>query len=57
MRIDVISIPEYLSLLTYRYSKAQRSELLNIHVHDLRNYTFDRHKTVDILLMAVRGWL
>ena len=49
MRIDVISIfPEYLSALNLSLlGKAQRSELLNIHVHDLRNYTFDRHKTVD----------
>ena len=49
MRIDVISIfPEYLRALDLSLlGKAQESGLLHIHVHDLRDHTFDRHKTVD----------
>lgn len=49
MRIDVISIfPEYLNALNLSLlGKAQDAGLLEINVHDLRNYTFDRHKTVD----------
>lgn len=49
MRIDVVSIfPSYfdglaLSLL----GKARSSGLLDMHVHDLRDWTFDRHRTVD----------
>lgn len=49
MRIDVVSIfPSYfdglaLSLL----GKARESGLLDMHVHDLRDWTFDRHRTVD----------
>lgn len=49
MRIDVISIfPEYLQALNLSLlGKAQQSGRLAIHVHDLRGYTSDRHKTVD----------
>lgn len=49
MRIDVISIfPEYLNALNLSLlGKAQDAGLLEINVHDLRNHTFDRHKTVD----------
>ena len=49
MRIDVISIfPEYLRALDLSLlGKAQKSGLLEIYVHDLRDHTFDRHKTVD----------
>jgi len=49
MRIDVVSIfPSYfdglaLSLL----GKARDSGILNFHVHDLRDWTTDRHRTVD----------
>lgn len=49
MRIDVVSIfPSYfdglaLSLL----GKARESGILDMHVHDLRDWTFDRHRTVD----------
>nr|WP_201469645.1 tRNA (guanosine(37)-N1)-methyltransferase TrmD [Microbacterium hydrocarbonoxydans] len=49
MRIDVLSIfPSYfdglaLSLL----GKAQSSGILDLSVHDLRGWTFDRHRTVD----------
>ena len=49
MRIDVVTIfPEYLNALSVSLiGKARESGLLQIHVHDLRDYTFDRHKTVD----------
>ncbi|OAV52181.1 tRNA (guanosine(37)-N1)-methyltransferase TrmD [Enteractinococcus helveticum] len=49
MRIDVVSIfPEYLGALNLSLiGKAQKAELLRIRVHDLRDYTYDRHKTVD----------
>jgi tRNA (guanine37-N1)-methyltransferase len=49
MRVDVVSIfPSYfdglaLSLL----GKARASGILNLHVHDLRDWTSDRHRTVD----------
>lgn len=49
MRIDVVSIfPEYLEALNISLlGKAQEAGLLEINVHDLRDHTFDRHKTVD----------
>src|SRR5690625_6783676 len=49
MRIDVISIfPEYLNALNLSLlGKAQEAGLIEIQVHDLRDHTFDRHKTVD----------
>ena len=49
MRIDVVTIfPDYLESLNLSLlGKAQDSGLLEIHIHDLRDYTFDRHKTVD----------
>jgi len=49
MRIDVISIfPEYLAPLGLSLAgKAQESGLLDVHVHDLRDWTHDRHRTVD----------
>jgi tRNA (guanine37-N1)-methyltransferase len=49
MRIDVVTIfPEYLSALDVSLiGKARRDGLLDIHVHDLRDHTFDRHRTVD----------
>lgn len=49
MRIDVVSIfPEYLEALDISLlGKAQEAGLLEISVHDLREHTFDRHKTVD----------
>lgn len=49
MRIDVVSIfPSYfdgleLSLL----GKARESGLLSLNIHDLRDWTHDRHRTVD----------
>lgn len=49
MRIDVVTIfPEYLSPLNLSLAgKAQASGLLDVHVHDLRGWTHDRHHTVD----------
>ena len=49
MRIDVVTIfPEYLSALDVSLiGKARRDGLLQIHVHDLREHTVDRHRTVD----------
>jgi tRNA (guanine37-N1)-methyltransferase len=49
MRIDVISIfPDYLQPLGLSLpGKAQASGLLEVHVHDLRDWTLDRHRTVD----------
>ena len=49
MRINVISIfPEYLRALNLSLlGKAQEAGLLSIRINDLRDYTFDRHRTVD----------
>ena len=49
MRIDVVSIfPEYLAPLGLSLAgKAQDAGLLDVHVHDLRDWTHDRHRTVD----------
>ena len=49
MRIDVITMfPEYLAPLGLSLAgKAQESGLLDVHVHDLRDWTHDRHRTVD----------
>ncbi|HEY3006234.1 MAG TPA: tRNA (guanosine(37)-N1)-methyltransferase TrmD [Kribbellaceae bacterium] len=49
MRIDVVSIfPEYLAALDLSLvGKARESGLLDIRVHDLRDWTHDRHRTVD----------
>ncbi|MDI3330537.1 MAG: tRNA (guanosine(37)-N1)-methyltransferase TrmD [Micrococcus sp.] len=49
MRIDVVTIfPEYLAALDVSLiGKARRDGLLDIHVHDLREHAFDRHRTVD----------
>ena len=49
MRIDVVSIfPDYLRALDLSLlGKAKEAGLIDIRVHDLRDYTFDRHKTVD----------
>ena len=49
LRIDVVSIfPEYLEPLRLSLlGKAQRDGLLEVHVHDLRDFTHDRHRTVD----------
>ncbi len=49
MRIDVVSIfPDYLSPLDLSLpGKARDKGLLDLHVHDLRTWTHDRHRTVD----------
>jgi tRNA (guanine37-N1)-methyltransferase len=49
VRIDVVTIfPEYLAALDVSLiGKARREGLLDIHVHDLRDHAFDRHRTVD----------
>jgi tRNA (guanine37-N1)-methyltransferase len=49
VRVDVVSIfPEYLAPLRLSLAgKAQDAGLLDVHVHDLRDWTDDRHRTVD----------
>lgn len=49
MRIDVLSIfPSYFDGLTLSLlGKAQSAGILDLHIHDLRDWTFDRHRTVD----------
>lgn len=49
MRVDVVSIfPEYLEPLSLSLpGQAQRKGLLELHVHDLRDFAHDRHRTVD----------
>ena len=49
MRLDVVTIfPEYLEPLRLSLpGKAQEAGLLDVHVHDLRRWTHDRHRTVD----------
>lgn len=49
MRIDVITIfPEYLAPLDLSLiGRARRDGLIDLRVHDLRDYTHDRHRTVD----------
>ncbi|EWT01517.1 transposon TnsE [Intrasporangium oryzae NRRL B-24470] len=49
MRIDVVSIfPDYLAALDLSLiGKAREDGLLDVAVHDLRDFTHDRHRTVD----------
>ncbi|PVU81871.1 tRNA (guanosine(37)-N1)-methyltransferase TrmD [Cellulomonas sp. WB94] len=49
MRIDVVSIfPDYLSPLELSLvGKARTSGLVDVRVHDLRDWATDRHRTVD----------
>lgn len=49
MRCDIISIfPEYLDPLNLSLpGQAQRKGLLDVNVHNLRDFTHDRHNTVD----------
>ena len=56
MRIDVVSIfPDYLAPLGLSLvGKARESGLIDVHVHDLRQWTHDRHRTVDDT--PVRRW-
>ncbi len=49
MRLDVVTIfPEYLEPLNVSLvGKARARGRLDVHVHDLRTWTYDRHNTVD----------
>ncbi|PWJ25885.1 tRNA (guanine37-N(1)-) methyltransferase [Branchiibius hedensis] len=49
MQLDVISIfPDYLAPLDLSLiGKARRDGLIDLRVHDLRDFTHDRHRTVD----------
>lgn len=49
MRLDYLTIfPDYLAPLQLSLpGKAVESGLLEVHVHDLRDWTHDRHRTVD----------
>jgi tRNA (guanine37-N1)-methyltransferase len=49
VRVDVITIfPDYLAPLELSLvGKARESGILDVHVHDLRAWTSDRHRTVD----------
>ena len=49
MRLDVVTIfPEYLSPLDVSLiGKARQDGLIDLQVHDLRDFTHDRHRTVD----------
>ncbi|MEU4195979.1 tRNA (guanosine(37)-N1)-methyltransferase TrmD [Kribbella sp. NPDC026611] len=49
MRLDVVTIfPEYLAALDVSLvGKAAKSGLLDVRLHDLRDWTSDRHRTVD----------
>ncbi|MGP3926239.1 tRNA (guanosine(37)-N1)-methyltransferase TrmD [Streptomyces sp. 8N616] len=49
MRLDVVTIfPEYLEPLNVSLvGKARQRGQLDVHVHDLRKWTHDRHNTVD----------
>lgn len=49
MRIDVLSIfPDYLAPLELSLlGRARAGGLIDIHIHDLRNWSHDRHRTVD----------
>ena len=49
MRIDIVTIfPEFFSVLDVSLlGKARQAGLLELGVHDLRDFTHDRHRTVD----------
>ncbi|THG31737.1 tRNA (guanosine(37)-N1)-methyltransferase TrmD [Naasia lichenicola] len=49
MRIDIVTIfPEFFSVLDVSLlGKARSSGLLDVRAHDLREWTHDRHRTVD----------
>ncbi|KAB2384711.1 tRNA (guanosine(37)-N1)-methyltransferase TrmD [Actinomadura montaniterrae] len=49
MKLDIVTIfPEYFAPLEISLlGKARRAGLLDVHVHDLRDWTHDRHRTVD----------
>lgn len=49
MRIDIVTIfPEFFSVLDVSLlGRARKTDVLDIRVHDLRDFTHDRHRTVD----------
>ncbi|ROQ41415.1 tRNA (guanine37-N(1)-) methyltransferase [Frondihabitans sp. PhB188] len=49
MRIDIVSIfPEFFGVLDVSLlGRARQQRLLDVQVHDLRDHTHDRHRTVD----------
>ncbi|WP_294179185.1 tRNA (guanosine(37)-N1)-methyltransferase TrmD [uncultured Schumannella sp.] len=49
MRIDIVTIfPEFFSVLDVSLlGKARATGLIDVRVHDLREFTHDRHRTVD----------
>ena len=49
MRVDIVTIfPEFFSVLDVSLlGKARTTGVLDIRVHDLRDFTHDRHRTVD----------
>lgn len=49
MRIDAISIfPDYFNVLDLSLlGKARERDLIEFHAHDLRTWTYDKHRTVD----------
>jgi len=49
VRIDIVTIfPEFFEVLDVSLlGKARQGGLLDLHVHDLRSWTTDRHRTVD----------
>jgi len=49
MRIDIVTIfPEFFSVLDVSLlGKARQSGLIELGIHDLRDFAYDRHRTVD----------
>ncbi|MEO8263868.1 MAG: tRNA (guanosine(37)-N1)-methyltransferase TrmD [Pseudolysinimonas sp.] len=49
MRVDIVTIfPEFFSVLDVSLlGRARQQQLLDVRVHDLRDFTHDRHRTVD----------
>jgi len=49
VRVDIVTIfPEFFGVLDVSLlGKARQSGLIDVHVHDLRDATHDRHRTVD----------
>ncbi|MEO6200772.1 MAG: tRNA (guanosine(37)-N1)-methyltransferase TrmD, partial [Cryobacterium sp.] len=49
MRIDIVTIfPEFFGVLDISLlGKARQSGLIDLRVHNLRDFTHDRHRTVD----------
>jgi tRNA (guanine37-N1)-methyltransferase len=49
MRIDIVTIfPEFFSVLDVSLlGKARRNGIIDLGVHDLRDYAYDRHRSVD----------